>query len=107
MRNHRADARPLVEALFSGAQRPDAVVALSDELALAAIDVASSRGLAVPGDVAVSGWDDSAEGGASGLTSVHQSLEEQGRQCALLALGHLEHAVRPDWSLVRRASTGA
>jgi len=106
VRNHRADARPLVEALFSGAQRPDAVVALSDELALAAVDVASSRGLAVPGDVAVSGWDDSAEGGASGLTSVHQSLEEQGRQCALLALGHLEHAVNPAWSLVPRGSTG-
>jgi DNA-binding LacI/PurR family transcriptional regulator len=107
VRNHRADARPLVEKLFGGSGRPDAVAAMSDELALAVVDVVAARGLTVPADLTLSGWDDSAEGEAIGLTSIHQSLEEQGRQCALLALGHLEHAVTPAWSLALRASTEA
>ncbi len=37
-------------------------------------------------DVAVSGWDDSAEAAALGLTTVSQSLREQGATCARMVL---------------------
>jgi DNA-binding LacI/PurR family transcriptional regulator len=45
------------------------------------------RGRRVPGDVTVSGWDDSPAAGHHDLTSVHQSFEEQGTLCALFVLG--------------------
>ncbi|MDN4613749.1 LacI family DNA-binding transcriptional regulator [Leifsonia sp. F6_8S_P_1B] len=109
-RNHRQDARPLIEELFERDVRPDAVVAMSDQLALSVLDVLADRGLTTPDDVSVSGWDDSAEAEQQGLTSVHQSLEEQGTRCALLALGQLSEpaegvAVEEPWSLAVRATT--
>lgn len=54
---HREDgARAMTELLDSGA-RPDAVFAFSDELALGVLHVAHTRGLRVPGDLAVVGFD--------------------------------------------------
>lgn len=47
------------EALLSLAQRPSAIVASSDQMALAAIQVAGARGLAVPRDLSVLSFDDS------------------------------------------------
>lgn len=104
-RNHRQDAAPIIEELFALPTRPDAVVAMSDQLALAALDVLAGEGLRVPEDVAVSGWDDSDEAAQSGLTSVHQSLQDQGTQCALLALGQTDPAVQAPWSLSVRSTT--
>jgi len=104
-RNHRQDARPIIEELLQQPERPDAVVAMSDQLALAVLDVLAAEGLTSPGDVAVSGWDDSVEAAQSGLTSVHQALQDQGTQCALLALGQRSEAVQAPWSLSVRATT--
>jgi DNA-binding LacI/PurR family transcriptional regulator len=104
-RNHRQDSAPIVEELFALPERPDGVVAMSDQLALAALDVLASRGLRSPDDVAVSGWDDSLEAQQFALTSVHQSLEDQGTQCALLALGLAERAIDAPWSLSIRSTT--
>jgi DNA-binding LacI/PurR family transcriptional regulator len=54
---HRLDgARAMTALLDSGAQ-PDAVFAFSDELALGALHVAHKRGLRIPDDVAVVGFD--------------------------------------------------
>jgi DNA-binding LacI/PurR family transcriptional regulator len=54
---HREDgARAMAELLDSGA-RPDAVFAFTDELALGALHVAHARGLRVPDDLAVVGFD--------------------------------------------------
>lgn len=103
-RNHRQDARPIIEELFE-TEGPDAVVAMSDQLALAVLDVLDAQSLAVPADVAVSGWDDSVEAEQAGLTSVHQSLEDQGTQCALLALGQITDVAEAPWSLSLRTST--
>lgn len=104
-RNHRQDARPIVEELFDRSPRPDAVVAMSDQLALAVTDVVAASGLRVPQNVVVSGWDDSLEAEQAGLTSVHQSLQDQGTQCAMLALGQRKRVAKPPWSLAVRAST--
>jgi DNA-binding LacI/PurR family transcriptional regulator len=41
----------------------------------------------VPGDLAVAGWDDDPDAEREGLTTIAQSLFDQGRSCALIALG--------------------
>lgn len=104
-RNDRRDSLAIVEELFAAPIRPDAVVAMSDQLALATLDVLGTTGLRAPDDVAVSGWDDSTEAEQHGLTSVHQSLQDQGTQCALLALGQSVNAVEAPWSLSTRSTT--
>ncbi len=80
---------------------------MSDELALGALRAAARAGLSVPGDVAVTGWDDTDAAAPEGLTTVRQSLRDQGRRCAHIALGHPEPDGQepPGWQVVRRAST--
>ncbi len=60
-----------------------AIVCANDELALGVYTAAVERGLRVPQDLRVSGWDDipQARWAVPGLTTVHQPLEELGR-CA-------------------------
>jgi DNA-binding LacI/PurR family transcriptional regulator len=103
--NNRQDARWIIGELFKRPAPPDAVVAMSDELALATLDVLSERRLHVPTDVALSGWDDSDAAEAAGLTTIHQSLHEQGSRCAQLVLGEPVGTAPLSWSLVQRSST--
>jgi sigma-B regulation protein RsbU (phosphoserine phosphatase) len=58
----------------------DAVVAAADSMALGAMDALSARGIRVPYDVALVGFDDSeaARFASSPLTTVRQPLREQG-----------------------------
>ena len=105
-RNNRQDARALLEDLVDDPSPPDAIIAMSDELALAVLDILAGRGLRVPGDVTVSGWDDSPAAAHHDLTSVHQSLEEQGTLCALFVLGREGQRENPAWRLIERGSTG-
>lgn len=88
--------------------RPTAIAALSDVLALGALDAARERGLVAGRDVSVSGFDDIAESAFHGLTTVRQPIAEKGR-----IAGHL--AMNPDYpyrqvtlpiELVVRSSTG-
>ena len=62
---------------------------MTDVLALGVLDLADSLGLQVPGHVSVVGFDDIAEARRSepALTTVSQSLYDQGLQAARLALG--------------------
>lgn len=100
-RNSAAEAEALAGLLLPGA---DAVAAMSDELALGLLRAAADRGVAVPGDLRVSGWDDTATAGAAGLTTVRQSLREQGARCARVALG--ETVSGPvSWAMIPREST--
>jgi len=104
-RNNRQDARALLEELVDDPSPPDAIVAMSDELALAMLDIIDQRGWRVPEDVTVSGWDDSPAAAQHDLTSVHQSLEEQGTLCALFVLGREGQHETPAWRLIERGST--
>ena len=78
-------------ALLDGADRPRAVFCGNDALALGLLDAARERGLSVPGDLAVVGFDD-VEGAALAappLTTVRVYKEQLGE----VALGLLaEHA---------------
>jgi DNA-binding LacI/PurR family transcriptional regulator len=68
--------------------RPTALLAMTDVLALGAIDAAQELGLAVPGDVSVVGFDDIEEARRSSppLTTIRQGLFEQGQNAAALVL---------------------
>lgn len=63
--------------LFSGAERPDALFAANDHMAIAALDVLKHRlGLQVPDDVSVVGFDDVPQAAWAGyqLTTVVQNV---------------------------------
>jgi DNA-binding LacI/PurR family transcriptional regulator len=94
--------------LLRGDDPPDAIAAMSDELALGALRAAAGTGRSVPGSVAITGWDDSDAAEPAGLTTLRQSLRDQGRRCAHIALGHPEAAVGqgpPSWQVIQRTST--
>ncbi|GHG29870.1 LacI family transcriptional regulator [Amycolatopsis bullii] len=102
-RNDREEAANLADELLgTGA---DAVVAMSDQLAFAVLDAAVRRGLRVPEDLAVAGWDGGPDAEAAGLTTITQSLFAQGRDCALIALGERGAARAAEWTATVRTST--
>ena len=69
---HRGDGARAMAELLDGDDVPDAVFAFSDELALGALHTARVRGLRVPEDLAIVGFDDIEDGRFShpGLTTV-------------------------------------
>lgn len=76
------------------------MVAANDQMALGVLHIANRRGIAVPGDVAVVGFDglDEAEQFTPSLTTVRQPLQELGK----LAVRELLVAVdEPDRTPVR------
>jgi DNA-binding LacI/PurR family transcriptional regulator len=106
--NSAREAEALAAELLTGPDACDTVAAMSDELALGTLRAAARLGLAVPADVTVSGWDDTNAAAPAGLTTVAQSLRDQGARCARIALGHLTSTdldAEVAWHLVRRAST--
>ncbi|MEV7987660.1 LacI family DNA-binding transcriptional regulator [Micromonospora sp. NPDC085948] len=104
--NHVAEGETFAAELLQGTDPPDAIAAMSDELALGALRAAASARLRVPEDVAVTGWDDADAAADAGLTTLAQSLREQGAHCARAALGGPATAsTRHDWRVVVRAST--
>lgn len=106
-RNDRAQSRGVIDALLDLPDPPDAVLAMSDELAFATLAALRERGQSVPSDVSVSGWDDGPDAKSAGLTTVHQSLFEQGEQCARIALGDLHSGEQSAWRLAVRDTTRA
>jgi len=64
--------------LLQGARPPTAVFCMSDEMAFGELRAASGRGLAVPGDLSVLGFDDHDLAAALGLTTMRQAVEEMG-----------------------------
>jgi len=78
-----------VQALHDLLDRhPDltAVMCLTDMLALGALTGAAQRGLTVPDDLTITGWDDLPETRRVGLTTVSQPLAGKGRTAAELLL---------------------
>lgn len=74
-------ARVAAEALLTLADRPTAVFVASDEMALEMINVALGKGIRVPEDLSVVGFDDNpiAAHGRVPLTTIRQPLSEMGR----------------------------
>jgi len=101
------------ERLADMPSRPTAVIAANDMVAFGLISEFGTRGISVPHDVSVVGFDGLPLGARSNppLTSVQQPIAEMGRLAITLAEraaqnGHVDHVVlQPE--LVVRASTGA
>jgi len=108
--NDREHGEAAAGELLDGPEPPTGLLCMSDELAIGALRAAAARGLAVPRDLSVVGWDDTLEAARAEppLTTVRQSLREQGRLCArLAAAGTPSEEVEPQpWELVVRGSTG-
>lgn len=77
-----AEGYAAARRVLTGRPRPDALVCANDEIALGALEAAEEAGLAVPGDVAVTGWDDVMAARYAGLTTVRQPMRELGATAA-------------------------
>ncbi len=75
--------------------RPTAILAINDAMAMGAIDAVQAAGLTVPGDIAVTGFDDIEPARHIGvpLTTVHLPKQNLGR---IAARQLLDRITRPD-----------
>jgi LacI family transcriptional regulator, galactose operon repressor len=95
-------------------ERPTALACFNDKTAVGALAAASARGLRVPADLSVTGFDDIdlAQATSPMLTTVRQPLAEMGRMAVSLLIrlleGHQVEALHVELAtdLIVRASTG-
>lgn len=111
LENSPEEGERLAGALLDGASPPTGILAMSDQLAFGVLRAAASRGLAVPGDLSVVGYDDVPAAAELGLSTVRQPTVEKGRLAGELLLAALagEQPESPPplpTELVVRASSG-
>lgn len=100
-----------VQTLLDAPHPPTALFAANDLSALEAVRVARARGLRVPEDLSVVGFDDIPDAAASspGLTTIRQSLPEMGAAAVRILLemlgGSAPEHIRMPAELVLRGST--
>jgi DNA-binding LacI/PurR family transcriptional regulator len=85
-RNSRTAAAAASTHFLDVADRPTAVLAIGDVLALGVLDACEQRGLAAGRDISVVGFDDVPEAGRARLTTVRQPMGEKGRIAGRLLL---------------------
>jgi DNA-binding LacI/PurR family transcriptional regulator len=113
-RNDQEAGAAAANALLARRHPPSAIVAFTDQLALGVLYAARAAGLAVPGDLSVTGFDDvpAARFAEPPLTTVGQQLTERGAAAASAILTWLGTGVPPGppapsaTSLIARESTG-
>ena len=113
---HGGDSTPDVgaagaEAVLATSPRPTALLCLSDRIAEGVLAVAAGRGLRVPADLSVAGFDDAAPAAALGLTTVRQPTREKGSTAARGLLDRIAGRPAPPprvlpTELVVRTTTG-
>ncbi|WP_210649214.1 LacI family DNA-binding transcriptional regulator [Nocardioides sp. SYSU D00065] len=98
----RAGGKAAAEEILDRHPGVTAVLALNDDMAIGVLSALRARGISVPGQVSVTGFDDVAVAGdlAPSLTTVRLPMGEMGEQALLLALK--EPGARP-----RRRPVGA
>ncbi|MFW0793321.1 LacI family DNA-binding transcriptional regulator [Gordonia sp. CPCC 205515] len=106
-----AGGRAAIEQILASGPVPDAIFATNDFAALGAFGVLRDKGIRVPDDVAVVGYNDTplAEGGAVPLTTIRSPMHEMGRQSVRLLLevlgGKTPESVLLEPELIVRRST--
>jgi DNA-binding LacI/PurR family transcriptional regulator len=91
--------------LLDRADRPTAIICLSDVLAFGVMRAAAERGIRIPQDLSVVGYDDVAEAASAALTTIYQPHAAKGEQAVRLLTEGGEDVVLPT-ELVVRASSG-
>ena len=110
--NRRDAGAAAARALLTETPRPTAILAMSDQLALGAIQGARELGLEVPGNLSVGGFDDIPEAAHSQppLTTVRQPLVDKGLLAGDRLFKLIDGSEPPDAvlpvQLVVRESTG-
>lgn len=108
----RVDPAAAAGRLLDSTDRPTAIFADSDHLALTLIRAAAERGISIPCELSVVGFDDLPEAQWAGLTTVRQPIAEMGA-AALRLLLRLADSVRTPpreelaTTLVVRSTTAA
>ncbi|WP_314173704.1 LacI family DNA-binding transcriptional regulator [Streptomyces winkii] len=109
-RNSRSAAASAAAHFLDVAERPTAVLAIGDVLALGVLDACEQRGLVAGRDISVVGFDDVPEAARARLTTVRQPMGEKGRIAGRLLLEPPEDEKPPriklPTELVVRATTG-
>jgi LacI family transcriptional regulator len=103
-------ARRAAADLLDRADRPTAIMAHHDTLAVGVLLAARDRGLRIPQDVAVMGFDDGDLAIGADLSTVRQPFEESGSTALSVLLGHLggsdlRSTTTLDVRLVERSTT--
>ncbi|MFG2194868.1 LacI family DNA-binding transcriptional regulator [Streptomyces sp. NPDC048639] len=114
----RADGAEAMTRMLDAGEPPDAVFAYNDLIAIGAMRVLSDRGMRVPEDMAVMGFDDIAEGrfGAVTLTTIAPDKRTIARLAIESILTRLQNPdrtaesmrkgeLRPEYRLLEREST--
>jgi LacI family transcriptional regulator len=90
--------RTAAVALLDLPEPPTAIFAFNDSMAIGAMQAARARGLRLPAELSVVGFDDTSEAVSvvPGLTTVRQPLAEMGRIAVSLLLRQIEdHRIEP------------
>ncbi len=102
------------QALIAGAERPRAIFAVNDYMAIGALHALHTAGFSVPGDVAVMGFDDIPVAALAypSLTTVAQPQAELGRRAAECLMSRINSersgpgvSKEVEFTIVERAST--
>jgi LacI family transcriptional regulator len=90
-----------INRMLSGPERPTAIVALFDELALTVMEEAARAGLSIPRDLSVIGFDNivAAAYAPPGLTTFDASIRQCAREIAEMLITVIEE--RPQAALTR------
>lgn len=96
--NTMAGGALAVDRLLELAERPTAIFAYNDMMAIGALSGLRARGLSVPRDVAVVGFDGIAMGGfvAPTLTTIDHPRDLLGRVAVTTVIDAIEHRASPD-----------
>lgn len=88
-REDEASTHAMMAEMFAAEEKPTAILAMSDKIAMWAVDWLFRNGMTVPGDVSVAGFDGVPEAAVSTpkLTTVEQPMEEIARRAVEAALG--------------------
>jgi DNA-binding LacI/PurR family transcriptional regulator len=94
--NTRRGARTAAASLLQSDAPPTALLCLSDQIALGAMDAAREMGVEVPGELSITGFDDVAEAETTGLTTISQPAAEKGARAGeMLRTGDTSHLLLP------------
>ncbi|HEY3310719.1 MAG TPA: substrate-binding domain-containing protein [Anaerolineales bacterium] len=89
--------KEVFQTLWRSRNRPTAIIAMSDIIAIGVMKAARAQGLQIPRDLSVVGFDDIAIASIihPTLTTVSQPTAEKGRQAAMLLVKLIESNIEP------------